>query len=379
VTSRSVDAETVDLIGRIYDSVIEPPRWHDTLERLRLHFGFHNAALSVNILPSGKGILSIAANFPPAYAHLADKHGPEIIELWGGPARVARAALEEPLLMSRAGDPSRWADNAYFRDFSVPQGIVDTVGVALARDPTTIAALGMGVHASAKPPDEAVFDGLRVVTPHLRRAVIIGRMLNVSDAAAHNFAAALDASRAAVVLVDASMHILQANAAAGAMLAAGDPIRETHGVLELATDLVPGALAGAVRGAADGGGAIGGRGIGIPTRRRDGSPLTLHVMPLAGRAAGPQDLLAVAAIFVGDAAVGVPPPSGVLSILFDLTPAEARVFELVVDGYSTAEITDQLTIAPSTLKTHLSRVYVKTGRSDRIGLVRLAREISLPG
>ncbi len=251
--------------------------------------------------------------------------------------------------------------------------------MALARDSTTLANLGMGVHRSAKPPGEAVFDGLRIIAPHLRRAVIISRMLEVSAAATRNFAAALDASLAAVVLVDAGMHILQANAAAVAMLALGDPIRETNGGLELTTDLVPGALAGAVHGAAEGGGAIGGRGIGIPTRRRDGSPLTLHVMPLAGQHGGPRELLAVAAIFIGDAATGVPLPDGVLSILYDLTPAEARVFELVVDGYSTAEITDQLTIAPSTLKTHLNRVYAKTGRTDRVGLVRLAREVSVRG
>jgi DNA-binding CsgD family transcriptional regulator len=375
----SVDRDLVDLIGRIYDCVIDPSLWYDTLDRIRLRFGFHNASLGISELPSGNSLLQVAVNIPSPMIEVIERYGEGVVELWGGPERMMRVAIEEPVLQSHASDPARWADNAYFRAFAIPQGLVDNVGMVLARDSATLASFGMAVHGDARPPDEAVFDDLRVLAPHLRRAVTISRILKVNSAAAQSFAAALDASAAGVVLVDGNLRIVHANAAAQAMLAAGDPVRDGAGRLELLGDLAPGALAAAVAGAERSDTALGRKGIGIPARRRDGSPLTLHVMPLAGRHGGPRELSAAAAIFIGDAANGVPLPSGVLSILFDLTPAEARVFELVVDGHSTAEITDQLTIAPSTLKTHLSRVYAKTGRTDRVGLVRLAREISVPG
>ncbi len=378
VNSKPVDADLVDLIGRIYDCVIDPSRWYDTVDRLRLHFGFHNAGLGVIALPSGDNVLQVAVNFPPGMVELAQSHGEYILELWGGPARAARAALEEPVLQSLASNTSTWPENAYFRAFAMPQGLVDSIALPLARDSTTIATLGLGVHHTAKPPGEAVFDGLRIIAPHLRRAVIISRMLRVSAAATQSFAAALDASSAGVVLVDGSLRIVHANAAAQAMLAAGDPVRDTQGRLELPGEMAPGVLGNAVASAERGDAALGQKGTGIPARRRDGSPLTLQVMPPGGRRGGPEDLGAVAAIFIADSSHGAPPPAGLLSILFDLTPAEARIFELVAAGRSSAQIADELTIAPSTFKSHLERVYLKTGRNSRSGLVRLASEVSPP-
>ena len=55
-------------------------------------------------------------------------------------------------------------------------------------------------------------------------------MLRVSAATTQSFAAALDASSAGVVLVDGGLRIVHANAAAQAMLAAGDPVRDSGGL-----------------------------------------------------------------------------------------------------------------------------------------------------
>lgn len=376
--AKPVDPALVELIGRIYDCVIDPRRWYDTLDRLRLHFGFHNAGLAVNGLPNGDNLLLVAVNFPAGMAEMAETYSEHIFELWGGPARVMRAALEEPLLQSHASDPGNWSQNAYFRAFAIPQGLVDSIGLPLVRDTTTIATLGLGVHSDARPPSEVVFEGLRFIAPHLRRAVVIGRMLRVSAAATQSFAAALDAAAAGVVLVDGELRIVHANAAAQAMLAMGDPVRDSGGVLELPGEMARGALGAAVASARAGDAALGRQGIGIPARRRDGRPLTLQVMPLGGRRGGDADASAVAAVFIADSAHGAPPAAGLLSVLFDLTPAEARIFELVAAGRTTAEIADELTIATSTIKSHLERVFLKTGRNTRAGLVRLAAEVSPP-
>ena len=62
-----------------------------------------------------------------------------------------------------------------------------------------------------------------------------------------------------------------------------------------------------------------------------------------------------------------------------MTPAEQRVFELVVAGEPTARIAETLGVAPSTVRTHLLRVFEKTGQHTRGELVKLSREITLPG
>ena len=87
---------------------------------------------------------------------------------------------------------------------------------------------------------------------------------------------------------------------------------------------------------------------------------------------------AIAAVFVSDAPGGPATSGEILSALFDLTPAEARIFSLVVEGRELAEIGTQLSISPATAKTHLAHIYAKTGRNSRADLVRLAHELAPP-
>ena len=68
-----------------------------------------------------------------------------------------------------------------------------------------------------------------------------------------------------------------------------------------------------------------------------------------------------------------------MTLLYGLTPAEERVFDLIIAGKSTEDISRTLAVAPSTLRTHLLHVFEKTGRRSRADLVKLSHEIVLPG
>ena len=72
-------------------------------------------------------------------------------------------------------------------------------------------------------------------------------------------------------------------------------------------------------------------------------------------------------------------PSDALSLLYDLTPAEVRVFELVVEGRSNETAARSLGVSLSTVKSHMVHVLEKTGARNRVGLVNLAQTIKLPG
>jgi DNA-binding NarL/FixJ family response regulator len=49
----------------------------------------------------------------------------------------------------------------------------------------------------------------------------------------------------------------------------------------------------------------------------------------------------------------------------DLTPREVEVLELIAGGRSNQEIADELHISMATVKTHVNRVFAKTGVRDR--------------
>lgn len=359
----------------IYDAVVDPAGWTPALEAIRGRHGWYNGSMSVVALSARQTmIINVALNVPDGFFEEASRHVDDVVDLWGGPARLAQLPLEEPLLQSDVTDPAGWMDNSYFRNWAHPQGIVDQVAIALGRDATMIANVAFGIHKSRPTAPVAAIDELRILAPHLRRAATISRVLERETTRAATFEAALDAAGAGAVLVRGDMGIVHANAAADTMLRGGDPIRSAGGRLRLADELVPGHLEAAVQAAAEGAGAIGRRGIGIPARRRDGSPLVTHVMPLESRLGSRP--AADAVVFLADSGGAEPLPNESLELLFGLTPAEARVFELVAAGHSSRQISAAMGIAASTLRTHLLRVFDKTGKHRRAELVALAREIS---
>ena len=324
MAAEALDAELVEFVGGIYDAVIDPGRWPDVCDRIRAGFDFLNSEMSVINVLRDTVVTSVAVNIPRELQHLRTPEGvAEVIEMWGGPAEMAVMPLEEPIRASDKSDPSKWMQYKIFREFAVPQGIVDLVVIGLARDRGLIGNLAFAKHKAARPSSERDFARLRAIAPHLRRAVIISGILDEAMERAETFSATLEVVPTAVVIVDEGMGIVHANAAAQPLLAAGDPIRDAAGRLQVFDELLPGQLASAVRGVADEA-TLGRRGLGIPARRRDGSPVTLTVMPLERRSLrGGVSPRAVAAVLI-TASEPLQLPSDALSLLYDLTPVLER-------------------------------------------------------
>jgi DNA-binding NarL/FixJ family response regulator len=56
----------------------------------------------------------------------------------------------------------------------------------------------------------------------------------------------------------------------------------------------------------------------------------------------------------------------------ELTPREAEVLKLIAAGLSNGEIADELVLSSATVKTHINRIFYKTGARDRAQAVRYA-------
>jgi DNA-binding NarL/FixJ family response regulator len=69
-----------------------------------------------------------------------------------------------------------------------------------------------------------------------------------------------------------------------------------------------------------------------------------------------------------------PPPGGSAPLPDDLTPREAEVLKLIAAGLSNAQIAQQLVLSGATVKTHVNRIFYKTGARDRAQAVRYAYE-----
>lgn len=69
---------------------------------------------------------------------------------------------------------------------------------------------------------------------------------------------------------------------------------------------------------------------------------------------------------------GEPTPTSALSLPDALTPREIEVLKLIADGLSNIEIADKLVLSNATVKTHINRIFDKTGARDRAQAVRYA-------
>jgi DNA-binding NarL/FixJ family response regulator len=92
--------------------------------------------------------------------------------------------------------------------------------------------------------------------------------------------------------------------------------------------------------------------------------------------AGAEDIrAAVEAVARGDAALDPSVQHHVVAALAgpepdrelpdDLTPREAEVLALIAEGLTNAEIADRLVVSAATVKSHVNRIFFKTGARDR--------------
>jgi DNA-binding CsgD family transcriptional regulator len=125
---------------------------------------------------------------------------------------------------------------------------------------------------------------------------------------------------------------------------------------------------------------VGIKGIAVPLLALDGERHVAHVLPLtsgARRRAG-TSYVAAAAMFVQKAALDTPSPQEVIGKLYKLTPTELRVLLAIMQVGSTPEVAEALGISEATVKTHLHRVFAKTGTTRQADLVKLVAGYASP-
>jgi DNA-binding CsgD family transcriptional regulator/PAS domain-containing protein len=330
-------------------------------------------------MPTGEVVIFASVGISPEWLARVRDYDADALALWGGEARVQQFPLEEPIVNSQITDRATAEKNRWYKEFGEPQGLTDGVAIMLTRDAKGLGNLAFGRHYAAGPVLEAELAHLRLIAPHVRRAVTISRLLDRRAAAASTFASALDAFSAAVILVDEHLGIVHANAAGKDMLSAADPLRSHQGHLGLPSPAATDALRTAVSFSARHEMELGRRGMSIPIRCTNGTACVAHVLPLR-RSELRRGLLnrVTAAVFIAPAVSPPRLPADALALLYELTPAEVRVFELIADGDTPAEISAALGIAPSTVKTHLLRLFEKTGCNRQADLARLAASLSAP-
>jgi DNA-binding CsgD family transcriptional regulator/PAS domain-containing protein len=366
------------LIGDIYDATLDLALWPGVLKRISCFVpGSATTLESKDAVNNAVNVFYQDGSIPPEMTRLYnDRYG-----------KLDPCATDHYL--APVGEPRATADimpydefvrSRIYRELLRPYGWVDAATTALDRSGASIASVTVFRDARDGLIDKEARQRLRVLAPHLRRAVLIGKVIEFKSAEAANLADAFDELTAAVLLINADGRIVHANRRALCLLETGDPLSARDGKL-FARDPETSRGLQAVFASADKGDApLGVGGIALPLNTQDGRRFVGHALPLtrgARRRAG-RVYAAVAALFVHEAAFPVPSTPELIAKAYGLTPPELRVMLAVVEVGGAPEVAEMLGIAASTVRTHLGRIYEKTGAFRQADLVKLVAGFAIP-
>lgn len=367
-----------ELIGLIYDCAIDPQRWPVAMEAIRVELDGANAALDLVEVSTATSLLHLTTNIPPYYAERARDYPEDAVENWGGMATLAKLPLDRPAVLTETAPSVEriWASKIY-TEWSVPQGINDMLAIWLALDGTTMGALTFARFERSGPFGQREKTIAALLMPHLQRVAAINRLLDIAALERSTFAALFDTLTVPVLLVDADLRLVHVNVSARKMLDSGRSLREREGMLLAGDAGTQQALVAAMTQLTDDRASLDRQGIGIPLKLADGAVGALHVLPLVPNSL-PGRADAVAAVFVARSLNPLVAPTRIFAALFGLTPSESRVFDHIAAGRSVAQTAAALRVKDSTVRTHLLRVYDKTGVRRQAELVRMAASLTAP-
>jgi DNA-binding CsgD family transcriptional regulator len=364
------------LIGEIYDAVIDPAQRNDVLDKIASFAGGHSGGLLSKHFLSKSEVLYCYVGADPNSLQVYSESYPKLDPTADSPSfRVEQVVSATDLVPYEEFRRGR-----FYREWARPHGWVDVASAVIEKSAISCTFLSVVRHEANGLVDDEMRRRMALLIPHVRRALLIGQTIHRKQTEAVCFSDVLDGLSSGMILVDANGRIVHTNNAGNAILDAADFLRAVCGRL-VASDLAINAALREILVAANvGDAALGVKGIALPLTAHDGERYVAHVLPLtsgARRAAG-LAYNAVAALFIRKAALEPFSPPEVIGEMYKLTPTELRVLLAIVDIGGVPEVAAALGVAVTTVKTHLSRLFEKTGVARQADLVKLVAGFSTP-
>jgi len=370
--------ELSQVVGDIYDASLDPALWPTAIESICRYVGADSASMhSQDAISRATDALfwwGRASSAPHYFQAYVEKYG-KINPIFPG---VIFFDIEQPVAVPDVISCEEFVQTRFFREWLAPQSLMDGLFSNLEKGVTSCAVFTAMRHAAQGPVDDRMRRRFELITPHVRRSMLIGKVIDLHRVEAAALADALDELASGMFIVDSTGRIIHANVAAHRLIVEADVLRAANGRLS-ALEAKGGQNLLAVFAAAQAGdAAVGKGGIAVPLTARSGERYVAHVLPLtsgARRKAG-ASYAATAAVFVRKAGLDLPSPPEAVASEFKLTPAEVRVLFAIVQIGGVPEVAPVLGVSEQTVKTHLHRLYEKTATKRQADLVKLVASYS---
>lgn len=350
-------------IGQIYRSILGVAPMRDVLEQLAHLTHSDKVLLGRYDLRRRTGYIEEAWNMhPPFFAMYAEKYAADNVWL----AKSQYFQLEGLIWHgAKILSDQELVATPFYKEFLAPQDMHHTLHIAIASDGDRI------VHAMlARPqrePDfsESEIEVARCFALHARRALEDRKGADGVRLIQAALAEATENAGWGIAVLDPPA-VLFASATFEKILASlGAPANGRNGGADARGRqmLFPRAVADAITTARDSSAAT------ALLSRPDGGKVLASVKSFALGGHPPRRSGVVVTLV--DLTQSVIIDQEMLQIAYDLTVTEARVCSLLADGQSVDDVSEKLGISPNTARTHIKRIFSKTGATRQAGLVKL--------
>ena len=363
------------LAGSIYDAALDPALWTDVLAAIADFVGGQAAGLvtkdyaSQTLSPDY--LFGVDPLYICEYSENYGKHDPL--------TAVPNFDIAQVVSIPELAPYKDYLDGTFYQEWVRPQGWGDVANAVVDKSAKSCAILAVIRTRASGLVDDEMRRRMALVVPYVRRAVLVRNVIDRKQSEIATFAATFDGLSAGSFFVDAAGRIVHTNAAGETILREDDYLRSVGGRL-IARNAKANETLQETFAAAEKDTEIGSKGIALPLVARDGECHVAHVLPLTPRARESAGIAytASAAVFVRKAAMDGLSPPDVIGKTYELTPAELRVLLAIVQEGGISDVAESLGIADTTVKTHLRRLFEKTGTGRQADLIKLVAGFASP-
>jgi DNA-binding CsgD family transcriptional regulator len=372
VTSGWPRKELDEVVALIYRATTEPEHWNAVMERVGRRIGASLAAVHVHAQAGDVEPATTVGAWgrrPPGLRDYESYYATRNVWVQHGAHLLKPGAIltgeemcpDEILLRSE-----------FYLDFLRPLDVRYSIRAVLTSDPEPLSYFSAGRPHGSRPFGDAQRSILSAVTPHLMQAVRIQARLESIQAGRHAVSGALERIPLAVIFLDRRCRVVEMNSSARKLVEAGDGLRLERGVLVAFCTRAEVQLQQMIFGAAavDSGRFLQhGGALSLP-RPEGRHPLSAMVAPTGVTGIFPASRLARVVVLIEEPDRRTNAPFAAFTKAYGLSPAEAGLAARLVGGMSLRQAAEAIGIRDNTARSHLKRVFVKTGAQRQSDLVR---------
>lgn len=373
-TTRLSDDPVLQLVDRVYDAALKPDAWPDVVQSIASFLGKAKGKLFTPLLPADKGGLAVTVGIPEAADHIwATRYRDDDVWVQAG---VAKGLMYEGNVVS---DEDLVPEEEFVRSRIYREHLrhLDIgrlcCGVVFGLQPSGMPATVFSVARElARPFAADELATVRLLVPHLSRALGVMFRLRDEELKLAVSLAALDRLSVGVVLLDAGGRIAHSNREGARILDERDGLSRANGFgfsdpaaraawARVLPSLLDRSLADVPHFSNT---------VAVP-RPSGRAPLVLQAAPLgtSNAFAAPSDTSAI--VFITDPEAGSELDRAAMRDLYQATAAEALLAELLCRGRTLAEAATERGISEATARTQLAELFQKTGTRRQADLIRV--------